>query len=100
VADAGIQGLSYSAIIIRVGLGIAERSGPNHTAPASMQLASRTRQHTVGTTSTGTYPLKIAVTQHVDRSTDDGAPRRIDSGDVEAESLKVGDPWGGVGNAA
>jgi hypothetical protein len=70
------QGISYSAIIIRVGLGVAERS---HNASASSGSAprSRSRLQTLSHSAVShEYPLKVTVTQQIDR--DGGAD--VDAG--------------------
>jgi hypothetical protein len=75
--------MSYSAIIIRVGLGIAERSdGVSMSIPsASMQLASRSRQQALATHTD--IPLRVTVTQHVENDAKDD----VESGIAEDMSL-------------
>jgi hypothetical protein len=89
------QGISYSAIIIRVGLGVAERS---HNASASSGSAprSRSRLQTLSHTAVShEYPLKVTVTQQIDRDggadVDGGADSRA-TGRTSSED-KHQQPW-------
>jgi hypothetical protein len=68
-----VQGLSYSAIIIRVGLGIAERSDGAADTPGapSQRATSRGRAPTLVRSGTqGDIALKVTVTRHVDSDGD------------------------------
>jgi hypothetical protein len=85
------QGLSYSAIIIRVGLGIAERGNGSSSPPiSSLQFTSRLRNHAHANT------LAISVDQDVSVSGDGVSAHSDDPVDDLSANIhgdKLGRPW-------
>jgi hypothetical protein len=87
------QGLSYSAIIIRVGLGVAEQSHVTSSLPGSVERSRSRQQKLSHDTISHEYPLRVTVTQNIDHDGEADADVDSRATPLMGSNDKLPQPW-------